>query len=95
MTISSARRRFEGSVAIVTGAAHGIGQAVAAAFLREGAIVYGLDVDGRGLELTGRGLAADGGRFIGLEADVADADDVIALCSTDPGGHAAHRRAGQ
>ena len=76
MTLASAKQRFEGSVAIVTGAAHGIGQAIAAAFVREGATVYGLDVDTGGLELAGRALRADGARFIGLEADVSKADDV-------------------
>src|SRR6202790_3597163 len=76
MTLSPAGQRFERSVVIVTGAAHGIGQAVARAFVREGATVYGLDVDGRSLQRTGDALRADGGRFIGLKADVSDADDV-------------------
>jgi NAD(P)-dependent dehydrogenase (short-subunit alcohol dehydrogenase family) len=76
MTPSAAQRRFQDSVVLVTGAAHGIGRAVATAFVSEGAIVYGLDVDSRGLELTGGALSGQGGRFIGLAADVASADDV-------------------
>jgi NAD(P)-dependent dehydrogenase (short-subunit alcohol dehydrogenase family) len=76
MTLASTAPRFDSSVVIVTGAAHGIGQAVAAAFIGEGATVYGLDVDRRGLELTGEALTANGGRFIALKADVSDAQDV-------------------
>jgi NAD(P)-dependent dehydrogenase (short-subunit alcohol dehydrogenase family) len=70
---SSAVARFEGSVVLVTGAAQGIGKAVAAAFIAEGATVYGLDVDTRGLERLGNAL---GRRFVGLTADVSDADHV-------------------
>jgi NAD(P)-dependent dehydrogenase (short-subunit alcohol dehydrogenase family) len=76
MTSSAAQRRFEDKVVLVTGAAQGIGRAVAAAFVSEGASVYGLDIDSRGLDLTGRALSAQGGRFIGLTADVGNADDV-------------------
>jgi 3-oxoacyl-[acyl-carrier protein] reductase len=76
MTHSSTRQRFERTVAIVTGAAHGIGQAVASVLLREGATVYGLDIDARGLEQTTQLLGAAGGRFIGLTTDVSDAQQV-------------------
>jgi NAD(P)-dependent dehydrogenase (short-subunit alcohol dehydrogenase family) len=73
MSSSSATRRFDGNVVLVTGAAQGIGRAVASAFVAEGAMVYGLDVDTRGLEQTGNAL---GRRFVGLTADVADAEHV-------------------
>jgi 3-oxoacyl-[acyl-carrier protein] reductase len=43
-------RRFSAQVALVTGAAHGIGQAIARRFHAEGAHVLALDVDGQALE---------------------------------------------
>lgn len=42
--------KLEGKVAIVTGAASGIGEAIAGLFLREGACVVAVDLPGRGLE---------------------------------------------
>ena len=66
--------RFAGRVAIVTGAASGIGAATAAAFAREGARVVVADIDRE----RGPGVAADiGGRFAWV--DVADEGQVTRM----------------
>jgi NAD(P)-dependent dehydrogenase (short-subunit alcohol dehydrogenase family) len=54
----------------VTGAGNGIGRGVAIAFTREGATVYGIDLDSAGLETTAEHIGTGRGRFIGLNADV-------------------------
>ena len=46
--------RFTGKVAIVTGAASGIGRATAQRLVLEGAVVAGLDIDEEGLDETVR-----------------------------------------
>jgi NAD(P)-dependent dehydrogenase (short-subunit alcohol dehydrogenase family) len=69
-------RRFEGSVVTVTGAANGIGRAVASAFASEGATVYGVDIDSKGLEVAAQSLPAGSGRLISVVADVSRPEDV-------------------
>ena len=76
------RRRFEGSVAVVTGAANGIGLGVAAAFAREGATVYGLDIDATGLERLQHSWSRSGGRLVAVTADVASAADITRSIET-------------
>ena len=64
-------QEFEGQVAVVTGAASGIGRAIATLFLRRGARVAILDIDENGLEEAAREL--DGGeRLLGVRTDVSD-----------------------
>jgi NAD(P)-dependent dehydrogenase (short-subunit alcohol dehydrogenase family) len=67
---------LEGKVAVVTGGASGLGQAVARGLVREGARVVLGDVDKAGLEKTAAEL---GDRARWLRADVTRREDIAAL----------------
>ena len=74
-------RFTEDSVALVTGAASGIGQATAVALAMNGLTVVGADVDADGLADTAE-MAADfdaPGRVEGVETDLTSDDDVAAV----------------
>jgi NAD(P)-dependent dehydrogenase (short-subunit alcohol dehydrogenase family) len=66
--------RMDGKIAIVTGAARGIGLATARLLANEGAQVVLTDVDGTAGASAARALAADGARAEFLEHDVARDD---------------------
>jgi len=61
---------LESKVALVTGAASGIGKAAAIAFARKGAKVAIVDANAKGAEETAALLNANGGNAIGLACDV-------------------------
>lgn len=62
-------------IAAVTGAAGGMGRAIAARLIADGLVVAGLDIDRAGLE----DLAAEhGGRFVPCTADLMDAGAIAA-----------------
>jgi 3(or 17)beta-hydroxysteroid dehydrogenase len=72
--------RLEGRYCVVTGAARGIGRAIAQAFLRQGATVLGLDKDGAGGQVMAEQIGCEFRRF-----DVSSEEDWTALSM-----HASH-----
>ena len=70
--------RFTGKVALVTGAAGGIGRATALAFAREGAGMIVADVDEQANAETARLVEEAGGRVVAVRCDVTRASDLQA-----------------
>ena len=71
--------RVDGHVAIVTGAAKGIGRAIAQRLAEEGAKLALGDIDGAELKRTADGIAAKGGDVITLVGDVTEEAPAAAL----------------
>ena len=67
---------LEGKVAIVTGAAEGIGRGIARMFASEGARVSVIDLDKSGANTVSEGICSDGGEAISLGCDVGDRREV-------------------
>ena len=74
--------RFKDQGALVTGAASGIGEKVAHAFAREGAMVAVADRDAKGAERVAEAVRKAGGRAHGFELDVTDPKAVAAVVET-------------
>ncbi|MGB3327844.1 MAG: SDR family oxidoreductase [Thermomicrobiales bacterium] len=70
---------FSGQVALVTGAASGMGLATAQAFAEAGAAVVLSDINADALETEVARLAAAGYQVLGIPCDVADEDQVASL----------------
>ncbi|HZS94224.1 MAG TPA: SDR family oxidoreductase [Chloroflexota bacterium] len=75
-------RDMEGKVALVTGAASGIGRATVAAFAERGARIVAADIDVAGGEETIRAVKLAGGEASFVRTDVTSAKDVAAVVQT-------------
>lgn len=87
--MSEVGQRFHGAVAVVTGAAHGIGKACATRLAAEGAAVAVLDLDGEQAAAVAAGLpTAEGVRHTAVAVDVTDrtqVEEAIAAVERDHG----------
>jgi len=78
-TIMPGMARLDGKVAVVTGAAHGLGRAIAARLGAEGARLVLGDIDGSALERAVAEIAASGGRATGVVGDVTEEEPAARL----------------
>jgi NAD(P)-dependent dehydrogenase (short-subunit alcohol dehydrogenase family) len=75
-------KRLAGRVAVVTGAAQGIGEGIARRLAAEGAAVVIADIDAALARRTAAALAAEhGADVVGLGVDIASEDSVTALAA--------------
>jgi NAD(P)-dependent dehydrogenase (short-subunit alcohol dehydrogenase family) len=83
MTDAAARGgRLEGKVAVVTGAAQGIGAASARALAANGAAVAVGDIDADGAEGVAAEIREQGGQAVAVTVDAGNEDSVAALMAT-------------
>lgn len=82
MTMHTALFSLEGQVALVTGAAQGLGHAIAAALGRQGAAVVLADLDLPACEGAAAGLRAEGIDALAVACDVGDAVAVERLAAS-------------
>ncbi len=72
-------KRLSGKIAVVTGAAAGIGLVIAQEFAREGAHVYVTDVNGDGADAAAKDINAKGLSASSMAVDVSRGQDVTAM----------------
>lgn len=75
-------KTLSGKVAIVTGAASGIGRATALALAEAGAAVVVSDLNGAGAESVAGEIKAKGGKAVGVRTDVGVEADIITMVET-------------
>src|ERR1700722_2456762 len=73
---------LDGKAAVVTGAAQGIGRAIADTFAREGAAIVIGDVNLEAAEAAAAALTAQGARALAVRCDVTSEPEVGAMVDT-------------
>lgn len=79
--MASAALQFGGQVAVITGAARGIGAATARLFAHHGCAVVVTDIDRAEAERVGRGITQEGGRAVVFTGDITEVGFPEALIS--------------
>jgi len=74
--------KLDGKVAIVTGAASGMGKAIANLYAQEGAKVVVSDLNLEGAQETVKEIEANGGSALAIQTNVASEEDVNTLVDT-------------
>lgn len=74
--------RLEGEVAIITGAAAGIGRSIAETLAAAGAAVVVTDLNQKGADVVATGIKTSGGEAIGLECNVTDENQRAVVINT-------------
>ena len=72
-------KQLDGKIAVITGAASGIGLALTKTFLSEGMKVVMADIDENSLSKTASELETEGAEVLGVLCDVSDASSVETL----------------
>ncbi len=75
-------RKLEGKTAVVTGAASGMGAAIAGLFAAEGARIVAADLDQSGIDSIVDSIKAKGGQAVGIIVNVAREEDVARMIET-------------
>lgn len=72
LALAPAAARFDGRVALITGAARGAGRAHARLLAARGAAVFIVDIDAAEANATAAEIEREGGRAVALAADITD-----------------------
>ena len=75
-------KKLANKAVVITGAAHGLGRAMAELFAGEGAFVFVADMDGNGAEMTASAICNAGGEAQPVTMDVRRESDVQNLAQT-------------